>query len=76
MINQADKIISKTMLMLLLLLCTLLSTTLSENCGDNCPSGTCNNCPCGLTKNIVSLDEYCSLSSVWDKNCCKCIAGK
>jgi len=68
--------ISKIMLVLLLLLCTFLSTAFGETCGDNCPAGNCDTCRCGSTKDIVSLDEYCSLSSLWDKNCCKCIAEK
>lgn len=59
----------KSVLLLILILHTNAST-----CGGNCPTKDCTACYCGSTKNIISLESYCSLSNVWDYTCCKCIA--
>jgi len=42
-------------------------------CGGNCPDGTCLKCICGQSKQIISIDDWCKKSSLWDVNCCKCI---
>jgi hypothetical protein len=63
-----------------LLICLSLSfLQVSESllaCGGNCPDKSCKSCICGQTQQIISLDEYCSRSKIWDPNCCKCIAAR
>jgi hypothetical protein len=45
-------------------------------CGGNCPDKSCKSCICGQAQQIISLDEFCSRSKIWDVNCCKCIAAR
>ncbi len=64
--------IEKTFLFLFLTLA--LSNSLQETtCGGNCLSNECRSCPCGLIPKYVDIANYCSKSSLWDVNCCKCM---
>jgi len=61
----------KSLIVFFFLLFTLTQALI---CGGNCPDNSCKKCICGSAKKIVSIDEYCAKSSMWDVNCCKCIA--
>eukprot|EP01095_Lingulamoeba_sp_RSL-Kostka_P002198 TRINITY_DN13072_c0_g1_i1.p1 TRINITY_DN13072_c0_g1~~TRINITY_DN13072_c0_g1_i1.p1 ORF type:complete len:150 (-),score=45.05 TRINITY_DN13072_c0_g1_i1:146-568(-) len=52
-----------------------VSIVAANTCGGNCPSNDCtSSCPCGTSKNDVSISEYCSRYSDWSQSCCECIA--
>lgn len=54
------------------ILILLVALVFANNCGGNCPSGRCQGCQCGATKNIQDIATWCAKYN-WNQKCCKCI---
>eukprot|EP01089_Gocevia_fonbrunei_P001028 TRINITY_DN10983_c0_g1_i1.p1 TRINITY_DN10983_c0_g1~~TRINITY_DN10983_c0_g1_i1.p1 ORF type:complete len:137 (-),score=14.03 TRINITY_DN10983_c0_g1_i1:52-462(-) len=61
----------KAACVLILVACVLAVNSLT--CGGNCPSNDCRECPCGVKREIVNIEEICGRFSEWNHECCKCI---
>ncbi len=64
------------MLTKVLLVLLLLVNINAGTCGGNCPAGDCTKCYCGNSKNVISLENFCYGSNVWNQACCRCIASR